>query len=41
MIKSMTPEEYETINVSIDEAKVNMKLYATMGATSMLAFSFW
>ena len=37
----MTPEEYETVMVSIYEAKLNMKLFASVGAMTTLAFSFW
>ena len=40
-IKSMTPEEYETVLLCLHETQTNMKLYA-MGFTAVtLGFSYW
>ena len=37
----MTPEEYETILRSLEECKVNIKLYAFMFSTAAVSFSYW
>ena len=37
----MTPEEYETVMLAINEFKLNMKVYATIGALTTMSFSYW
>ena len=37
----MTPEEYETILLTLHEAKMNAKLYAFSFATFALGFTYW
>ena len=41
VIKSMTPEEYETVMLAINEFKLNMKVYATIGVLTTMSFSYW
>ena len=40
-IKSLTPEEYETILLSLHEAKMNAKLYAVTFAGLAFGFTYW
>ena len=37
----MTPEEYETVMLAINEFKLNMKVYATIGVVTTMSFSYW
>ena len=40
-IKSMTPEEYETILRCLEEFKVNAKMYAFLFSFAAVSFSYW
>ena len=40
-IKSLTPEEYETILRGLDEAKVNAKMYACAFTSAAVGFTYW
>ena len=40
-IKSLTPEEYETILLSLHEAKLNIKLFALFFSGAALSFTYW
>lgn len=41
IIKSLTPEEYETVQDCIRELKTNSKYYSVGFATMALSFSYW
>ena len=40
-MKNLTPDEYETMMMSVEEAKVNMKLYSAFFTTLGLGFTYW
>ena len=40
-IKSLTPEEYETILHSLHEAKLNIKLYSFLFTGMTFGFTYW
>ena len=37
----MTPEEYETVLLSLHDAKLNAKLYASAFTLGALGFTYW
>ena len=40
-IKSLTPEEYETILRGLEEVKLNAKLYSCVFMSAALGFTYW
>ena len=40
-IKSLTPEEYETIMICVEEVKTNIKLYTLGFCALSMAFTMW